>query len=129
MPPITARAAMAISPSRAGHGRASRSSPWLRMSSSIAPPPRDHADQDHVDPHQLRYVGAAQMVSCRELETHSRPFGKFKILISNGPVLRPCRMPAVIFSRAAPGVTMALLYYPPIAVGQRSAFRVTWRTK
>jgi SpoU rRNA methylase family enzyme len=31
------------------------------MSPSIAHP-QDHADQDHVDPHQLRYVGAAQMV-------------------------------------------------------------------
>src|SRR5579862_7209873 len=61
MPPITARAAMAISPSRRGHGRGSRSSPWLRMSPSIAHP-QDHADQDHVDPHQLRYVGAARMV-------------------------------------------------------------------
>jgi hypothetical protein len=31
------------------------------MSSSIAHP-QDHADQDHIDPHQPRYVGAAQMV-------------------------------------------------------------------
>src|SRR5580692_3111118 len=39
MPPTATATTAAITPRRRGHGLGSRSSPWLRMSSSIAAPP------------------------------------------------------------------------------------------